>query len=151
MGLSMTGQKLEINTAKHSLFFELLVTLDLLPQSDGGNGNGGEQGRGIEGREDWFQRVRAFEKESDVSIDDMVNTVDSMRRKDKIRQAQLNNKNNLRKVVGSVGSIPENGDDDEDDDDDQIGKELFVRGEKITTKLLDERDASVSEAMEGYL
>eukprot|EP01033_Poteriospumella_lacustris_P006429 gene6429-4627_t len=72
MGLSLAGQKLAINTEESQVFFELLTTLDMLP-------NTGEI------KEDWFKRLRRYEQESELSIQEMVETIQEMRRREKIR------------------------------------------------------------------
>ena len=68
MGLSMKHQRLSINIEEHNTYFELLQSLDLLP-------NPGE------GREDWYQRIKDYEMENEIEIKDMVNTVMEMQKK----------------------------------------------------------------------
>jgi hypothetical protein len=119
MGLSLAGQRLAINNEYHDIFFSLMETLDLLPFPG-------------EAKEDWFVRTRGFESENGVSIEDMVATVQEMKRREQIQKQR--EKQNLQQV----------------DDEDAYGsvKELYVRGERITTELLDRNDASLSETLQ---
>ena len=66
-------QTLAINTEHHNVHFELLSTLDMLPRSG-------------ENRELWFQRVHAYEVENEVKIEDMVATVQEMRRREAVHK-----------------------------------------------------------------
>lgn len=124
MGLSMSGQTLAINTDHHNIYFELLTTLDLLPQLD-------------EQREYWFQRVRKFEKENDVMVEDMVGTVMEMRKREAIRKKQL---------AQSIAMMKNGGDE-------ELGslKELYVNGELVTMEKLQEKDADINETLLGIL
>mmetsp|Transcript_31144 Transcript_31144/g.52069 ORF Transcript_31144/g.52069 Transcript_31144/m.52069 type:complete len:533 (-) Transcript_31144:92-1690(-) len=122
MGLSMTGQVLAINTEHHNIYFELLSTLDMLPKL-------GEE------RELWFQRVHAYEEENEVKIDDMVLTVQEMRRREahkKKMDAQLAETGYSDDLGGTV-------------------KEVYVNGVKISGDVLTANDADVEETMEGIL
>ena len=119
MGLSTTGQTLAINTEYHELFFELLKTLDLLPFPG-------------EDREDWFIRTRGFEKENGVSIEDMVATVQEMRRREaitkKLNAQNLASTGGMDEVFGSI-------------------KEIYVGGQRITTEYLDKNDQDLAETL----
>jgi hypothetical protein len=118
MGLSMSGQTLAINTEESSIYFELMNTLDLLPVS-------GEE------KEDWFLRLRKFEKESEVSIDEMVVTVQEMRHRE-----------NLRKKLQSQGVSSA------DDEAESSVKPIYVHGKKVTAELLQANDVDLEETME---
>jgi hypothetical protein len=121
MGLSMSGQTLAINTEYHELFFELLKTLDLLPFPG-------------EDKEDWFIRTRGFEKENDVSLEDMVATVQEMRRREAIQKKMasqnLASTGGMDEVFGSI-------------------KEIYVKGQQITTEYLEQNDQDLTETL-GY-
>ncbi|KAJ1427287.1 hypothetical protein B484DRAFT_77506 [Ochromonadaceae sp. CCMP2298] len=121
MGLSVTGQVLSINTEQPRVFFELVSTLDMLPLS-------GEE------REAWFQRVHAYEQESEVKIEDMVKTVQEMRRREALKKKMelkgLNVGAYSDEVLGTV-------------------KEVYVNGVRITSEYLQTRDADVEETLQG--
>ena len=123
MGLSMSGQTLAINIEQHETYFELCSTLDVLPRS-------GEE------REAWFQRVLAFEKENEVKIEDMVQTVLQMRRRDAMHKKMA--AQNL--AMGAYS-------------DEVLGtvKEVFVKGERVTGEILEQKDADVNEALDGVV
>eukprot|EP00599_Poterioochromonas_sp_BG-1_P016076 CAMPEP_0173163426 /NCGR_PEP_ID=MMETSP1105-20130129/19917_1 /TAXON_ID=2985 /ORGANISM="Ochromonas sp., Strain BG-1" /LENGTH=211 /DNA_ID=CAMNT_0014083487 /DNA_START=42 /DNA_END=677 /DNA_ORIENTATION=+ len=127
MGLSMTGQSLAINTEFQELFFQLLTTLDMLPKEE-------------EQREHWFIRVRNFEKENEVKLEEMVHTVQEMRRRDAIQKKLASQ----RLQVGGSGP----------GDSDFTGmtvKEIFVAGKKIDGKFLAENDIDLEEAFYAML
>lgn len=127
MGLSMTGQSLAINTEFQELFFQLLTTLDMLPKEE-------------EQREHWFIRVRNFEKENEVKLEEMVHTVQEMRRRDAIQKKLAAQ----RLQVGGSGP----------GDSDFTGmtvKEIFVAGKKIDGKFLAENDIDLEEAFFAML
>lgn len=69
MGISMKETKLAFNTEKHDTYFELLTTLELLPQP-------GEE------REYWFIRIKEYETASNVLLDEMTNTMLDLKRKE---------------------------------------------------------------------
>lgn len=123
MGLSTVGQTLAINTEQPEVFYELCSTLDVLPKSG-------------EGREEWFHRVKAFEKENEVRIEEMVETVIEMRRRDAIHK-----KMEAKNIAMAAFS------------DDVLGtvKEVYVKGERITGEILEQKDADVDEALEGII
>ena len=122
MGLSMAGQTLAINTEHHTVYFELLSTLDMLPKV-------GEE------REHWFQRVHAYETENEVRIEDMVGTVQEMRRREAVH----------RKMAASGIAMGAN--------DEILGtvKEVFVNGVKVTGESLQEADADIEETLNGVV
>ena len=115
-------QTLAINTEHHNVHFELLSTLDMLPRSG-------------ENRELWFQRVHAYEVENEVKIEDMVATVQEMRRREAVHKKMA-----MKGIAMS-------------DDDEIVGtvKDVHVNGEKITGDILQASDANVEEALEGVL
>lgn len=113
MGISMKVTKLAINNEYHETFFELLSTLELLPHHG-------------EDKETWFKRLNTYETESEIKMEEMVNTLLDLRRKEAIE---------AKKAKVEV--------------DDERRKEVFVLGEKITTKLLAESDISLDERMRG--
>lgn len=123
MGHSMEGKKLAINNEHDDMFFELIVTLDLLP-------------RIREEKEAWFMRLRQFERENDLMIEEMIATVLEMRKRDVINKQM---QKEFVRVV-SEGGVGE----------EFLGsvKPLYVRGEQITTKLLEERDQDIAEALQ---
>lgn len=114
MGLSMKHQRLSINTEEHNTYFELLQSLDLLP-------NPGE------GREDWYQRLKDYEKENEIEIKEMVDTVMEMQKK-----AAREEKLALRAEQSG-----------------EYIKPVYVLGKKITTKALEEADIDVQSALNG--
>jgi hypothetical protein len=122
MGLSMAGQTLEINTQHHTVHFELLCTLDMLPKP-------GEE------REEWFKRVHAYEVENEVKIEEMVSTVQEMRRREAVH----------KKMEQKGIALGEN--------DEILGtvKEVYVNGQRITGDILQAADADVEEALEGIV
>lgn len=130
MGLSMAGQQLAINTEQNLVFFELLTTLDILPQP-------GEE------REAWFQRLRVFEKESEVSLDEMVVTVQEMRRREGMRKKML-----AQGLAVGVAGMEHIGEDSGNGG--SLGhftaKGLYVRGQQVTTQSLQAQDADLEDA-----
>lgn len=123
MGLSMAGQTLAINTEHHTVYYELLCTLDMLPRP-------GEE------RELWFQRVHAYETENEVKIEDMVGTVQEMRRREAVH----------KKMAAKGIAMSEYSDE-------ILGtvKEVFVNGEKVTGEILQAADADVEETLQGIV
>lgn len=116
MGLSMRPQRLAINVAEHQTYFDLLHSLDLLP-------NPGEE------REAWFQRLKMYEKENDIEIQEMVDTVMEMGRK-----AAREEKLAMQAEQGG-----------------EYIKPVYVLGTKITTKALEEADIDVQSALKGVV
>lgn len=125
MGLSLAGQKLAINTEESQVFFELLTTLDMLP-------NIGEI------KEDWFKRLRRYEQESELSIQEMVETIQEMRRREKIR-LQMQKQGLIVGLEGlqmsSLGNF--------------TAKQLYVQGKAVTAESLQQSDADIEDAMNG--
>jgi len=117
MGLSLTGQKLRINVEFHDLYFEMLSTVDMLPKLD-------------EGREEWFIRLRQYEHENEVRIEEMVATIQEMRRRESVQA--INSKNAKGDSRGTV-------------------KQVYVKGELITTDSMQAKDIAIDEALEGIV
>jgi hypothetical protein len=115
MGLSMKGQTLAINIEQNETYFELVTMLDLLPLP-------GEE------KEPWFQRLKEYERESDIQIDDMVFTVMEMKRREAKR---------LQELEGNMGSG-------------EYVKPLYVSGQKVTADFLLKNDKSVAEMFEEF-
>jgi len=109
MGQSMKPQTLAINVEFHEAYFDLLKTLELLPQS-------GEE------KEYWFIRLHEYERENLITIEEMVETVIKMKKRESIdaRNALLA-ENNAEYI-----------------------KPVYVMGMKISTKALEENDIDIS-------
>lgn len=109
MGQSMKPQTLGINVDFHEAKFELLKTLELLPKS-------GEE------KEYWFIRLTEYEKENLITINEMVETILKMRKRESIdaRNALLAENN------------------------EEYIKPVYVMGQKISTKALEENDIDIS-------
>lgn len=122
MGLSMEGKTLAINNERHNVFFELIVTLDLLPHA-------GEE------KEYWFQRLREFEHDNSLQIEEMVLTILEMKRRDQVNREFA--KAGLRHDSSGSG-------------EDYLGsvKPMVVHGQVITTQVLEEQDMSLDEALQ---
>ena len=105
MGISMKESKLAVNTEYHDTYFELLSTLELLPYS-------GEE------KEYWFIRVKEYERNSNIMIDEMVHTMIELKYKE-IQDAKARE---LAKL-----NPPED-----------LAKDIFVLGQQITSKMLSE-------------
>jgi uncharacterized protein YutE (UPF0331/DUF86 family) len=116
MGLSMRPQRLAINVAEHQTYFDLLQSLDLLP-------NPGEE------KEAWYQRLKDYERENEIQIQEMVDTVMEMTKK-----AAREEKLALRA-----------------EQDGEYIKPVYVLGERITTKALEESDIDVQAALRGVV
>jgi hypothetical protein len=118
MGLSLTGQKLRINVEFHDLYFEMLSTVDMLPKLD-------------EGREEWFIRLRQYEHENEVRIEEMVSTIQEMRRRESVQA--MNSKN--AKGGDGRGTV----------------KQVYVKGELLTTDSMQAKDIAIDEALDGIV
>ena len=108
MGISMKEQKLAINIEYHQCYFELLSSLDLLPKPN-------------EEREYFFIRLSDYEKESNIKLDEMVQTIIDMRRNDRLTESFDYNKKSTEY------------------------KTVYYNGQIVTTKLLEELDLDVSD------
>ncbi len=126
MGLPMGGKKLAINTEYHELYYELIVILDLLPVAN-------------EEKEAWFRRLHEFEQENNLQIQEMVLTVQEIRRRD-AQNKQMQQDYLCQKAKG--GEATGFGDFQ------GIAKPLFVNGVQITSQSLEEADRDVQEALQ---
>lgn len=70
MKTSASQQQLEINLERDQAHFELLSSLDLLPEAD-------------ELRQDWYIRLFKYEKANGVALEDMVSTMLEIRRRER--------------------------------------------------------------------
>lgn len=109
MGQSMKPQTLGINVDFHEAKFGLLKSLELLPKSG-------------ELKEYWFMRLNDYEKENLITIDDMVETVLKMQKRESIDA-----KNELLAANSA-----------------EYVKPVYVMGMKISTKALEENDIDIS-------
>lgn len=116
MGLSMKPQRLSVNVEEHNVKFSLIKSLDLLP-------NSGEE------REDWFIRIKQYEKDNNIRVDDMVTTVMEMTQKEAKEER-------LARRAEETG---------------EYIKPVYVMGKKISTKALEEADIDVSAALSGVV
>jgi hypothetical protein len=116
MGISMKETKLKFNSEFHDTQFDLLTTLELLPEA-------GEE------REYWFMRLKEYEHTNHIELDEMVHTMIELKRKEekaeKAKAAQL--------------LLPA----------EDRAKAVYVGGKLVTTKILDETDATIEELMLG--
>lgn len=118
MGIAMKQTKLAVNNEQHETYFELLSTLELLPEP-------GEQ------REYWFIRVKEYEAENEIKLEEMAATMLELKHKealDKKKAEQL-----LKK-----GLVEEDGNN---------GKLVFVNGIRVTTDLLATSELTLDEMM----
>jgi hypothetical protein len=142
MGLSMSGQTLAINTEYHDFFFNLLLTLDLLPRYE-------------EVRENWYARLRQFEQENEVKLEEMVHTIQEMKRREAI-QAKLQSQGLM--ADSNAGNVMEDGkkgsfekmEDRYDDVEPPSLKEIFVLGQPITSQYLQENDVDLGEVLAAH-
>lgn len=118
MGITMKAQKLAINNEAHEIYFDLISTLDLLPFPD-------------EQREQWFQRVAAYEKEMQIRLDEMSETVLAIKQK----EAQD------AKAALML----------EHDEDAEVVKPVYVMGNRITMDYLTKADRNVQEQLDGLV
>ena len=116
MGLSMKPQKLSVNVDEHHVKFSLIESLELLPTSG-------------ECREDWFIRIKQYEKDNNISLDDMMVTIMDMARKE-AREEKLAQR---AEVSG------------------EYIKPVYVMGTRISTKALEEADINVTAALHGVV
>lgn len=109
IGREEKGKKLAINNEFNEAYFELISTLDLLP-------NYGEE------KDMWYRRVREYEQENEIRLDDMANTIIEMKKKGKSEVADM-----------------------------EYVKPIFVLGERVSTEMLLKKDKSLEEALHGVL
>lgn len=126
-GLSMEVKKLDINVAVRDTYFDLVNTLDLLPVQD-------------EGRENWFKRIKVYERENDVLLDEMVTTVLQMKRRDAItRQDEIK--------AAETAAAKQTKMAEDDLSVDGVAKPLYVQGKQATQATMAEEDLNIEERM----
>jgi hypothetical protein len=133
MGLSLTGQTLSINTDEQDIYFELVTTLDLLPKPR-------------EGREDWFQRVKIYEGENEVQLEDMVQTMIDMKRSAHINQ-KLSNAGKIDMNTVNRTALSSKGGAVDEAFNGHTKKELYVLGNRFTTESMAEGDVDLTETL----
>ena len=117
MGIGVTKSKLAVNNEQHDTFFELLGTLELLPEP-------GEE------RELWFQRLKHYEQDNSIKLDDMAAAVMEIRRKEAIEQRKI-----------EMGLCVE--------EEETYGKQVFVQGQQITTQFLSTTELKLADLVNG--
>lgn len=119
MGISMKETKLAVNTEFHDAYFELLETLELLPRT-------GEE------KEYWFIRLKEYEHENHIELEEMTHTMIALKKRDiqkeKERIAAL--------AAAAEGEQP---------------KEVYVHGEMVTTQMLSDTDLTIDELIAGVV
>jgi hypothetical protein len=75
MGLTMKETKLSINNEEHDTYFEVVSTLDLLPNPR-------------EEKEEWYSRIVLYETENGIQVQEMVYAIMEMRRKKRLEEKQ---------------------------------------------------------------
>eukprot|EP01035_Chromulina_nebulosa_P017109 gene17109-22623_t len=118
MGKSNTEKTLKINTELDEVYLELITTLDLLPINN-------------ESKEDWYSRTHVYEKENEISLDEMALTILAIKKKES-KQKLIN-----KGVIVSK--------------DKEIDKPIYVMGEQVTSQSLLLKDKSIEEALHGIL
>ena len=116
MGISMKETKLKVNTEYHDTYFELLTTLELLPEP-------GEE------REFWFMRLKEYEHSNHIELEEMVLTMMELKKKEERKE----------KAKAAQALLPT----------EDRSKAVYVGGRLVTTKMLDEADATIEELMLG--
>ena len=116
MGVAMKQTKLAVNNEYHDMYFELLSTIELLPGSS-------------EEREQWFKRLKDYEAENDIRLEEMTNTMLELRHKEHL---------DLKRAEKSGLEDKTNN-----------GKDIFVNGKRITSQLLSTSELTLEEMMRG--
>ena len=112
----MKETKLKVNSEYHDTYFELLTTLELLPEP-------------AEEREFWFMRLKEYEHSNHIELEEMVHTMLELKKKEE--------RNQKAKAAQAALTAEER------------SKAVYVGGKLVTTKMLDEADATVEELMLG--
>ena len=112
----MKETKLKVNTEYHDTYFELLTTLELLPEP-------GEE------REYWFMRLKEYEHSNHIELEEMVLTMMELKKKEERNE----------KAKAAQALLPT----------EDRSKAVYVGGRLVTTKMLDEADATIEELMLG--
>jgi len=125
MGLGGKHLTLAVNTDRHEAYFQLIKTLDLLPLEE-------------EEKEYWFIRINEYEKENDIKLDDMLETILGMKKKeqDRIKKLEKEKEFNVKNGIASG---------------EEVSKQVYVNGELVTTQLLDAKDIAMDEQLEGVM
>lgn len=111
---------LSVNTAGPEAYFQLIKTLDLLPKAK-------------EEKEYWFIRVGEYEKANEIKINEMVDTVLSMKKKEQDRLKEEQKKKDFQKTATGEDYV----------------KPLYVMGERVTTDMMDRKDIAMEEQLAG--
>lgn len=124
MGINKGTRKLDINKEYNIIFYEVVVSLNLLPVEN-------------EDRDHWFVRIKKYEDANEVRIDEMVQTIQEIKNREKYQK--LLQKSNQKKTASgeiiSLGTL----------------KDLYVNGEKMSVDKLVASDVDVKEALKGIL
>lgn len=125
MGLGGQHLTLAVNTDKTEAYFQLIKTLDLLPQED-------------EEREYWFIRINEYEKENDIKLDDMLETILGMKKneQDRLKKEAKDKEYNEKHGIAAG---------------EEVSKQVYVNGDLVTTQLLDAKDIAMEEQLEGVM
>lgn len=75
MGVSMKETKLKVNTERHDTYFELLETLELLPEPG-------------ELREYWYMRLKEYERSNHIELEEMVTTMLELKKKEERKEKE---------------------------------------------------------------
>ena len=117
MGVAMKQTKLAVNNEYHDTYFELLDLIELLPGKS-------------EEKEHWFKRIKDYEADNDIRLEEMTNTMIELRHKE-----VLDAKRAEKQASGGGQEETAN------------GKDVFINGLKITTALLNTSELSLDEMM----
>ncbi len=117
MGIAMKDVKLKVNTERHDTYFELLETLELLPEPG-------------ELREYWYMRLKEYERSNHIELEEMVTTMLELHKKEERKEKE-------REAAKATTS----GED--------AAKDVFVRGQLVTAKMLNETDLTLQQLMMG--
>ena len=112
----MKESKLSVNTEYHDTYFELLSTLELLPTAG-------------EIREYWFVRIKKYEIDSNIQVDEMVKTMIDLKHKEIAD----------KKAAELLALQPQ----------EDMAKDVYVLGNKVTSTMLNETDLTLQEIMQG--
>lgn len=124
MGVNKGTKRLAINKEYSIIFFEVVVSLNLLPIEK-------------EDRDQWFVRIKKYEEENEVRIDEMVQTIQEIKNREKYQK--LLEKSNKKKTASgeiiSLGTL----------------KDLYVNGEKMSVDKMVAADVEIKEALKDIL
>ena len=117
MGVGVKATKLAVNNERDEMFFELLSTLELLPEGSG------------EDRVAWFQRIKRYEAENSIQLEEMCQTMIELKKSEALENKKKEALANLKAEEVSNG------------------KETYVNGVRITTELLATTEKTLEEIM----